>query len=78
MKLDNADVYLPIKYNELDKLFNKIENVDKKLFNKCIGIHWFNGSAEAKKYSNKLSERMEMNQKLKENCLMDALINDYL
>ena len=52
LKVCNEEYYLPIHYNEIDKLYNK--NLELNL-NNNIGIHWFNGNKISKNYLNYLN-----------------------
>jgi len=72
--IDNAEAYLPIKWYELDKLYN-IEHINNNY--NCIGIHWFNGAKESKNYANNLEKRYN-EKKLLNSCLMDKLIQEYI
>ena len=69
--LDNS-YYLPFHFNQLDCIFKKSNN---NLKNNTFGIHWFNGSKDAKIYQNKLSDRIF---KFTETCLIDNLIKSYV
>lgn len=76
--LDDANIYLPIKFNETDKLYN--DNTIKASYyenNKdIIGIHWFNGSSESKKYCNNLDLLKLKSQT--HSCLVDELVKQYI
>ena len=68
--LDNT-YYLPFQCNELDRLFIDCNN---KLPETNIGIHWFNGSTDAKKYSINLDKRFDTFTK---ECYIDYYVNKY-
>lgn len=75
--IDNADCYLKIKWNELEKLYVEKNNIE--FFtenNKIIGIHWFNGSDIAKNYCNNLD--MNKLKRTQPNCLIDKFVKEYI
>ena len=76
--IDDANCYLPIKWNETSLLFND-KNIKKEQYqnNKdIIGIHWFNGGKESKDYCNKLDKNIS-NNNLENECLMDKFVKEY-
>ena len=59
LNMDDADCYLPIKWNETGLLYNN-KTIKKRVYqnNKnIIGIHWFNGAKESKLYCNELDKK---------------------
>ena len=76
--MDNADIYLSIKWNETGLLY-KDKKIGKEQYqnNKnIIGIHWFNGANESKVYCNDLDKRIS--DKMDANCLVDKLVKEYI
>ena len=76
--MHDANIYLPLKWNELDKLYTNKEITLNKLKqkNKFIGIHWFNGAKISKDYANNLNIQTLKNRNSE--CLMDELIKIYI
>ena len=73
----HANCYLKIKWNELDILFSKEEELTETYENNNIlGIHWFNGSDKAKEYQNNLNIKDLRMRKPK--CLIDKLVKKYI
>jgi len=68
----NNEYYLPFHFNDLDCIFN---NTDNNLPNNTFGVHWFNGSKNAKIYQNELSNRTYI---FRETCYIDKLIHPYV
>jgi len=76
IRVQNADVYLKIKWNELHKMFkeNDFERYDND--SNIFGIHWYNGSREAKVYCNNLNIKELKNNGPK--CLIDNYVLQYV
>jgi hypothetical protein len=86
----NNEFYLPVVWNELDYLFNfnKLNHINNKITENTFGIHWFNGSSDARTYLCKLDNKINLiicnsSNKLNINnfnieCFMDNLILEYL
>ena len=76
--MDNADCYLPIKWNETGLLYKdkKIGKEEYQNNKNIIGIHWFNGANESKVYCNDLDKRIS--DKMDANCLVDKLVKEYI
>lgn len=53
--IDNADLYLPLKWNEMDNILKKNYFIDSEYF----GIHWFNGLTMLKKYSENINSHID-------------------
>jgi hypothetical protein len=72
LQIDSANMYLPIKWYEVEKYYNK--NYFNFKYN-ALGFHWFNNSKESSSYINNLK-----NKNIKHwvnECLMDKLISQY-
>ena len=74
----HANCYLKIKWNELDILFSKEEELTETYENNSniFGIHWFNGADRAKEYQNNLNIKDLRMRKPK--CLIDKLVKKYI
>lgn len=79
LHMDNADCYLPIKWNQTRLLYND-QSVKKEMYenNKnIVGIHWFNGGKESKDYNNTLDHHFK-NNSFQINCLIDQFVKEYI
>ena len=72
MICEDQNIYLPLHFNEISSIF---KNNNYTIPKKNVGIHWFNGCEESKKYANKLDNRMN---NFKINCFFDKLISDFV
>lgn len=80
LHIDNADCYLPFKWNKYELLYNNNTSLKKETYknNKNIlGIHWFNGGEESKEYNNRLDNQFKDNS-FQINCLMDQFVKEYI
>lgn len=68
--IENKMVYLPFEWNQLDKIFKS--NCIHELSKKTVGIHWFNGSSNAKEFQNNLEENLDKNA-----CTISILANNF-
>ncbi len=77
--MDNADIYLSIKWNETGLLYKdkKIGKEEYQNNKNIIGIHWFNGANESKVYCNDLDKKMN-NNNFEVNCLVDKFVQEYI
>ena len=57
--VEDKYIYLPYEYNELEQLFDHVNLNNLK--SKTIGIHWFNGSPQAKTYQNEYTSAINKN-----------------
>jgi hypothetical protein len=76
--LCNHVYYLPWAWDELDNLVVKKENT---LPINNIGIHWFNGASETKKYAIDLDKRIlnyQDNKVFDITCYLDTFVKDYI
>lgn len=73
LKICNDEYYLPIPWNNLDKLFNSDEII--KLSTNNVGIHWFNGADKTKEYINNTLTNIK---NFKINVAIDNLINKFV
>lgn len=76
--IDDANIYLPIKCNELDKFYkNKDEEIISYSHNKkIIGLQWFNEEDISKDYCNNLDiDKLKIN---KPESLIDKLVKQYI
>ena len=79
-KIDNIKIldntyYLPYQCTEVSYLFGENVKCNSKLPSTNIGIHWFNGSLEAKKYANDLDTKLNC---FKPICYIDNMIQEYI
>ena len=78
MLIDDANIYLPFKCNELDKFYkNKHKEIISYSKTKdIIGLKWFNEVDISKDYCNNLDlNKLKINEP---NCLIDKLVKQYL
>ena len=61
--------YLPIKLNELDKLYNNKKTIKKINLRSSFGVHWFNGAEKSNVFQNNLNL-----ENITSNCFMNKLI----
>ncbi len=73
IKICDEDYYLPWAWNEIDEFLIKKEN---KLPLNNVGIHWFNGADQSKKYAINLEKKMVSNN-FEIKCYMDKFVNKY-
>ena len=69
--IEDKFVYLPFLHKELDKLFH-IKSL-KSLHSKTVGIHWFNGTSDAKDFQNNIELKLREN-----NSTLAFLVNKFL
>ena len=76
--MQDAQCYLPMKWNELDKMYKdpsvKASSVETDPH--VFGVHWFNGAADAKRYCNNLD--LDKLKSSSPQCLIDELVKKYL
>ena len=80
LHIDNADCYLPFKWNEYELLYNNNTSLKKETYknNKnIVGIHWFNGGKKSKQYNNRLDNCFK-NNSFQINCLADQFVKEYI
>lgn len=76
--MQDAQCYLPMKWNELNKLYNDslVKAVTVDADPEVFGVHWFNGAADSKKYCNNLD--LEKVKSSDPTCLIDELVKKYV
>ena len=76
--MEDAYCYLPMKWNELDKMYQdaSVKAISMETNPSLFGVHWFNGAADAKKYCNQL-DLQEIKQRPPQ-CLIDELVQKYV
>ena len=75
--MEDAQCYLPMKWNELDKMYqdSSVKAISVETDPTVFGVHWFNGAADAKKYCNHLDLQEIKNRSAR--CLIDELVQKY-
>jgi hypothetical protein len=76
--MQEAQCYLPMKWNELDKMYKdpSVKAVSVETDPDVFGVHWFNGSADAKHYCNNLD--LDKLKSSSPQCLIDELVKKYI
>ena len=76
--MEDATCYLPMKWNELNDLYNNpnIEALSVETNPEVFGIHWFNGADHSKKYCNNLD--LDKLKSSSPQCLIDELVKKYI
>jgi hypothetical protein len=72
IKICNEDYYLPWSWNESSEFYGKLDNI---LPDNNIGIHWFNGLEESKKFAYRLNSRFS---NFNVTCYLDKFISKYI
>jgi hypothetical protein len=76
--MQDAQCYLPMKWNELDKMYKdpSVKAVSVETDPDVFGVHWFNGAADAKHYCNNLD--LDKLKSSSPQCLIDELVKKYI
>lgn len=73
VRVCNHKMYLPFEWNQVTEIFKK----NRPEIRGIIGVHWFNGTAEAKQYMAELEAR-KSEVKFVSKCHMDNIIAKYM
>ena len=76
--MEDANCYLPMKWNELNDLYNNpnIKALSVETNPEVFGIHWFNGAEHSKTYCNNLD--LDKLKSSSPQCLIDELVKKYI
>lgn len=79
LAMEDATCYLPMKWNELDSIYRdaSVTASSIEFMDNVFGVHWFNGSADAKQYCNNMRLSDLKRTETAPMCLMDDLVKQY-